>query len=57
LDELIRAVQPARTALMQREDLSDAELDNLHGEFQKLRDDAASRLGEIEASRKRRQSG
>jgi low affinity Fe/Cu permease len=33
LDELIRAVQPARTALMQMEDLSDAELDNLHGEF------------------------
>jgi low affinity Fe/Cu permease len=55
LDELIRAIQPARTALMQMEDLSDAELQNLHLEFQKLRDHAASRLGEIEASKKKRQ--
>jgi low affinity Fe/Cu permease len=55
LDELIRAIQPARTALMQMEDLSDVELDNLHLEFQKLRDHAASRLGEIEASKKKRQ--
>jgi hypothetical protein len=40
---------------MQMEDLSDVELDNLHLEFQKLRDHAASRLGEIEASKKKRQ--
>src|SRR3954447_16707852 len=40
LDELIRAIQPARTSLVQMEDLSDAELDNLHLEFQKLRDHA-----------------
>jgi low affinity Fe/Cu permease len=54
LDELIRAVQPARTALVQMEDLTDAELDNLQHEFQRLHDEATSRLGEIEASRKKR---
>jgi hypothetical protein len=36
-------------------DLSDAELDTLHQEFQKLRDHAAARLGDIEASKKKRQ--
>lgn len=54
LDELIRAVHPARTALVQMEDLSDAELDALQHQFQKLRDTAVSRLGEIEASKKKR---
>ncbi len=54
LDELIRAVQPARTALVQMEDLTDAELDTLQHEFQRLHDAATSRLGEIEASRKKR---
>ena len=56
LDELIRALQPARTSLVQMEELSDAELDNLQHEFQKLRDHAASRLGEIEASKTKRRS-
>jgi low affinity Fe/Cu permease len=55
LDELIRAVQPARTALVQMEDLTDAELDTLHHEFQRLHDAATSRLNEIEASKKKRQ--
>lgn len=57
LDELIRAVQPARTALVQMEDLSDADLDGLQSEFQRLRDAASSRLSEIEASKKKRQRG
>jgi low affinity Fe/Cu permease len=54
LDELIRAVQPARTALVQMEDLTDAELDALQVEFQKLRDHAAVHLNQIEASRRHR---
>jgi len=54
LDELIRAVQPARTALVQMEELTDTELDTLQHEFQRLHDAATSRLGEIEASRKKR---
>jgi hypothetical protein len=52
---VIRAVQPARTALVQMEDLSDAELETLQHEFQRLHDAAISRLGEIEASKKKRQ--
>ena len=55
LDELIRAVQPARTSLVQMEDLTDAELDKLQHEFQLLHKAAASRLSEIEESRKKRQ--
>jgi len=55
LDELIRAVQPARNALVQMEDLTDAELDSLQREFQRLHKSAASRLGEIKESKKKRQ--
>jgi len=55
LDELIRAVQPARNSLVQMEDLTDAELDSLQHEFQRLHKAAASRLGEIEESKKKRQ--
>jgi low affinity Fe/Cu permease len=54
LDELIRAIHPARTALVQMEELSDVQLDTLQQEFQKLHDHATSRLGEIEASKKKR---
>jgi low affinity Fe/Cu permease len=54
LDELIRALQPARTHLVQMEELSDEELEVLQKEFQSFRDNANSRLGEIEASRKKR---
>src|SRR6185312_3295178 len=57
LDELIRAVQPARTALVQMEDLTDDELDKLQHEFQRIHNAAGSRLGEIEAHRKKRKSG
>jgi low affinity Fe/Cu permease len=57
LDELIRAVQAARTELVQMEALTDAELDELQKEFQLHRDRAASSLERIAASRLRRQSG
>jgi low affinity Fe/Cu permease len=38
LDELIRAVQTARTKLVDLEDLSDDQLDDLRKEFQRLRE-------------------
>src|SRR6202521_1587443 len=56
LDELIRAVQAARTELVQMEELTDEELDALQKEFQIHRDQAASNLERIAASRQRRQS-
>jgi len=56
LDELIRAVQAARTELVQMEDLTDEDLDALQKEFQLHRDQAASNLERIAASRQRRQS-
>ena len=54
LDELIRAVRSARTELVQMEALTDAQLDELQKEFQLHRDQAASTLASIEASRERR---
>ena len=56
LDELIRAVRNARTELVQMEGLTDEELDELQKEFQLHRDEAASNLERIIASRQRRQS-
>ena len=38
LDELLRAVSEARTGMVDLEDLSDAELQRLHAEFARLRD-------------------
>jgi low affinity Fe/Cu permease len=38
LDELIRAVKGARTALVNLEELSDEELEALHAEFQRLQE-------------------
>src|ERR1700719_2767632 len=55
LDELIRSVHAARTELVQMEGLTDQELDNLQKEFQLHRDQAASNLERIAASRQRRQ--
>jgi low affinity Fe/Cu permease len=55
LDELIRAVKAARTELVQMEALTDQELDDLQREFQLHRDQAASNLERIAASRQRRQ--
>jgi low affinity Fe/Cu permease len=37
LDELIRGLQGARNHLVDLENMTDAELDELHGEFQRLR--------------------
>lgn len=37
LDELLKGVKGARTSLVDLEDLTDAELERLHREFQKLR--------------------
>jgi low affinity Fe/Cu permease len=56
LDELIRAVQAARTELVQMEDLTDVELDALQKEFQFHRDEAVTNLERIAASRRRRRS-
>ena len=54
LDELIRAVQSARTRLVQMEDLTDDELEALQKEFQSVRDTASSKLSQIEHSKKKR---
>jgi low affinity Fe/Cu permease len=54
LDELIRALHPARTALVHMEELTDVELDALREEFQRVHDRANSQLGEIEEHKKER---
>jgi low affinity Fe/Cu permease len=43
LDEIIRAIQPARNELIDIEKLSDEELDKLAGTFQKIRVECESR--------------
>jgi low affinity Fe/Cu permease len=55
LDELIRAVKAARTELVQMEELTDGELDDLQKEFQQHRDRATTNLERIAASREKRQ--
>ena len=54
LDELIRAVKPARTHLVQMETLTDAELDELQQEFQSCRDEASRNLTRLVESRSQR---
>jgi low affinity Fe/Cu permease len=54
LDELIRAVKPARTELVQMETTTDAELDELQQEFQCCRDEASRSLIQLVESRSRR---
>jgi low affinity Fe/Cu permease len=54
LDELIRALQPARNQLVQMEELGDDQLESLQKEFQTIRDGANSKLVLIEESRKKR---
>ena len=44
LDELIRGVKGARTDMVNIEELSDAELEDYHVEFQKIHDDAHNAL-------------
>jgi low affinity Fe/Cu permease len=52
LDELIRALTPARTELVNMETMSDAQLEHLQKEFEALRARAVHGLEKIEASRK-----
>jgi low affinity Fe/Cu permease len=54
LDELIRAVKPARTELVQMESLTDAQLDDLQREFQSCRDEASNNLKRLAESRNHR---
>lgn len=44
LDELLRGVKGARTSLVNLEDLSDKDLENLHDEFKKLHDHYSNEL-------------
>src|SRR4051812_36476539 len=48
LDELIRALEPARNRLVDLEKLSDDELKALEGEFEKLREKAEGAKEEVE---------
>jgi low affinity Fe/Cu permease len=48
LDELIRALEPARNKLVDLEKLSDDELKKLEGEFEKLRKKAEGAKEEVE---------
>src|SRR6185437_10471842 len=54
LDELIRAVQTARTELVQMESLSDKELEDLQKNFMEVRYHATKHLETIESSRAKR---
>src|SRR5437868_2300786 len=47
LDELIRSVQTARNEMVGLEDLSDADLDALQGEFARLREHAERKMHTI----------
>lgn len=55
LDELIRALQPARNELVQMEGLSDAQLAELQKEFESHRDRALTDLEKIKSRRQRAQ--
>lgn len=57
LDELIRAIKPARTELVQMEALTDTDLETLQQEFQILRDRAAQGLEWLQASKRGRLQG
>jgi low affinity Fe/Cu permease len=50
LDELIRAVAKARTSLVDLEELSDEELEQLHEEFRQLRERTGRKLSNQSAS-------
>jgi low affinity Fe/Cu permease len=52
LDELIRAIQPARTELVQMEGLTDEQLIDLQKEFESHRDRAISDLEKLQSHRK-----
>jgi low affinity Fe/Cu permease len=40
LDEIVRSIKQARNSMLNVEDLSDEELDRLHEEFHRIREDA-----------------
>lgn len=52
LDELIRAITPARTELVNMETMSESELEVLQKQFERVQADAARNLQKIAASRK-----
>src|SRR5712671_5749344 len=52
LDELIRAIGPARTELVKMEALTDDELDNLSREFERLQEQANAGLARIQERRR-----
>jgi low affinity Fe/Cu permease len=52
LDELIRAITPARTELVNMETMSEAELQALQAQFEQVQAEAARNLEKIAASRK-----
>jgi len=52
LDELIRAIAPARTELVNMETMSEAELQALQMQFEQVQAEAARNLEKIAASRK-----
>jgi low affinity Fe/Cu permease len=52
LDELIRAIGPARTELVKMEALTDEELDNLSKEFERLQQEANTGLARIQERRR-----
>ena len=52
LDELIRAMGPARTELVKMEALTDEELDNLSKEFERLQEEANTGLARIQERRR-----
>ena len=54
LDELIRANKDARNKLIDLEDLSDKELNELHEEFNQLQKHFADRLDKVKAEKKSR---
>jgi low affinity Fe/Cu permease len=49
LDELIRSIDAARNGLIDSEDLSDAELNRLEGEFAKFRTDPQRTASQVRA--------
>lgn len=56
LDELIRAIQPARTHLIQMEGLTDEQLVELQKEFESHRDRAIADLEKIQSRRSLKQA-
>ena len=54
LDELLKGVKGARTDLVDLEDLTDEELDDLQGYYERLHKDAASHATERKSSKKKK---